>query len=115
LIGAVSPESILITMESNWIQMLSLKMTKGDENSCVTAGDDRKESHVNTTQPLLYGRVMATGSITIMASTALRLFLILGNTGLEQVTDCSSRAAGCSKSQTSHPPNPSAPGRAVPR
>jgi hypothetical protein len=49
MIGAVVTESILITMESNSIQMRSLSMTRGVENASVTVGDDREMTQVNAT------------------------------------------------------------------
>ncbi len=54
LIGAVLAESILITMESNSIQMLSLSMTRGGENASVAIGIECETTRVSVMQPMLF-------------------------------------------------------------
>ena len=54
MIGTVLAESILITMESNWIQMLCLSVTRDDENASVTIGIDCETTQVSATPLMLF-------------------------------------------------------------
>ena len=74
MIGAVLAESILITMESNSIQMLSLGMMRGGENASVAIGIECETIRSVLCSLCYSSDVTATGSIAIMASMALRLF-----------------------------------------
>ena len=66
LTGTLSTESILIRAESNWIQMLSLRMTGGVESSSGTVGDNHVARGSDAAQAVLSSRCHATGSISVV-------------------------------------------------